>query len=251
VNSNKTEYVRILQPRNQVNAMGLIVFCMAFGTVLGSLGDKGGLMISFFEQLDKVVSRLIRLFMWCTPVGVASLICERLLKTRDLNLLVSNLGWYMLTVLLVLITHQMIMLPLIYFIIVRKNPFRFALNLTQAWLTAFAISSSVATLPVSFRCMAEKNKADVRVLRFVLPVGATINMDGTAVRHDRICIPGTNELDSNDSWKLLHSGNYGHNVERRCSCDSERLVVPSDHADVDPEGTNSRYRSTVHCRLAT
>jgi len=87
----------------------------------------------------------------------------------------------MLTVLLVLITHQMIMLPLIYFIIVRKNPFRFALNLTQAWLTAFAISSSVATLPVSFRCMAEKNKADVRVLRFVLPVGATINMDGTAM----------------------------------------------------------------------
>ncbi|KAK3567356.1 hypothetical protein QTP86_019916 [Hemibagrus guttatus] len=77
--------------------------------------------------------------------------------------------------------HAIIFLPLIYFAFVRKNPFTFALGMAQALVTALMISSSSATLPVTFRCAEENNRIDKRITRFVLPVGATINMDGTAL----------------------------------------------------------------------
>lgn len=105
--------------------------------------------------------------------------------------------------------HAIVCLPLLYFIIVRKNPFTFTLGMAQAMVTALMISSrsvsysvvksfllgedvklnptsvpmcsSSATLPVTFRCAEENNRIDKRITRFVLPVGATINMDGTAL----------------------------------------------------------------------
>ncbi|XP_007544116.2 excitatory amino acid transporter 3-like [Poecilia latipinna] len=77
--------------------------------------------------------------------------------------------------------HATICLPFIFFIIVRKNPYTFTLGMAQALVTALMISSSSATLPVTFRCAEENNRIDKRITRFVLPVGATINMDGTAL----------------------------------------------------------------------
>ena len=137
---------------------------MAFGTVLGTLGPRGAVMKRFFRLLDQIVTRLIGFFIWYThilfirkrkytiiifrftPIGVSSLICERILLTSNLVLLFSNLGYFMLTVILCLLIHQIILLPAIYFLVTRKNPFKFAVNCGQAWLTAFALASRYASM---------------------------------------------------------------------------------------------------------
>ena len=90
----------------------------------------------------------------------------------------KRLSIYMITVIIGLIIHCLITVQTIYFVTTRKNPFKFLRGMLQAWLTAVGTSSSTATLPVTFRCLEEINKIDKRVTRFMLPLGATINMDG-------------------------------------------------------------------------
>jgi len=93
----------------------------------------------------------------------------------------AKLGWYFLVVILGLSVHGMVVLPLIYGLVCRKLPFRFIANQSQAIMTAWGTASSSATLPITMNCLEEKNGVDPRISRFVLPIGATINMDGTAL----------------------------------------------------------------------
>ncbi|PNI78626.1 SLC1A2 isoform 6, partial [Pan troglodytes] len=119
--------------------------------------------------------------MWYSPLGIACLICGKIIAIKDLEVVARQLGMYMVTVIIGLIIHGGIFLPLIYFVVTRKNPFSFFAGIFQAWITALGTASSAGTLPVTFRCLEENLGIDKRVTRFVLPVGATINMDGTAL----------------------------------------------------------------------
>ncbi|KAK7910244.1 hypothetical protein WMY93_014928 [Mugilogobius chulae] len=154
------EYKLVGSYSDGINVLGLIVFCVAFGLVIGKMGEKGRILLEFFDALNEATMKLVHIIMCYMPV-------------ED--------GLYMVTVLSGLAIHALVCLPLIYFIIVRKNPFTFTLGMAQALVTALMISSSSATLPVTFRCAEENNQIDKRITRFVLPVGATINMDGTAL----------------------------------------------------------------------
>lgn len=100
---------------------------------------------------------------------------------EDPLVLFERIGFYMLTVLVGLIIHGFLVLPLIYLLVTRKNIFVYAKNMMEAFAVAIATSSSNATLPITFKCIEEKNHVPKAVSRFVLPVGATINMDGTAL----------------------------------------------------------------------
>ena len=80
-----------------------------------------------------------------------------------------------------LFVHGFVVLPTIYTVVTRNLPFKFIANMTNAFTTAFGTGSSSATLPVTIGLLETKNKVDPRVCRFVLPIGATINMDGTAL----------------------------------------------------------------------
>ncbi|XP_043833999.1 excitatory amino acid transporter 3 isoform X2 [Dromiciops gliroides] len=145
ISNNKTKDYKIVGTYTDgINVLGLIVFCLVFGLVIGKMGEKGQVLVDFFNALNDATMQIVQIIMW-------------------------------------LAIHSIIILPLIYFLVVRKNPFRFAMGMAQALLTALMISSSSATLPVTFRCAEEKNQVDKRITRFVLPVGATINMDGTAL----------------------------------------------------------------------
>ncbi|XP_041453222.1 excitatory amino acid transporter 2-like [Lytechinus variegatus] len=115
-----------------------------------------------------------------SPVGIMSLICAKILSMKDLSEVLPTLGLYMLTVVLGLLVHLAILMT-IFYATTRTNPLRFFEGILQAWLTAFATASSYATLPVTFRCLEDNLKVDKRVTRFVLPIGATVNMDGTAL----------------------------------------------------------------------
>uniref|UniRef100_A0A8C9T463 Amino acid transporter n=1 Tax=Scleropages formosus TaxID=113540 RepID=A0A8C9T463_SCLFO len=155
-----------------VNVLGLIVFCLVFGLVIGQMGERGRILIEFFDALNEATMKIVHIIMW-----------------YELFLLpVHGVHWgdiffcrFAGSVNVLLAIHSIIFLPLIYFVFVRKNPFTFFLGMAQALLTALMISSSSATLPVTFRCAEENNMIDKRITRFVLPVGATINMDGTAL----------------------------------------------------------------------
>merc|ERR1719445_1424744 len=92
-----------------------------------------------------------------------------------------QLGWYFTTVILGLFIHGLIVLPILYSVVTRTLPFKFIWNMANAFTTAFGTGSSSATLPVTISLLEEKNQVDPRVCRFVLPIGATINMDGTAL----------------------------------------------------------------------
>jgi len=170
-----------LEMKDGTNIMGLIVFCTIFGIILGQLGQDGDIMVRFFVVLNEIVMRIVIVVMWYSPIGIASLIIGKILDIDDMYTTAKSLGYYMITVIIGLIIHAVITLPGIYFSITKRNPWTFFKGMLQAWVTALGTASSAATLPVTFKCLEDNLGVDKRVTRFVLPVGATVNMDGTAL----------------------------------------------------------------------
>ncbi|KAL2078928.1 hypothetical protein ACEWY4_024672 [Coilia grayii] len=163
-----------------MNVLGVIVFCVAFGLVIGKMGERGRILLEFFDALNEATMKLVQIIMCYMPIGIMFLIAAKIIEVENWDIF-RKMGLYMVTVLSGLAIHSIVFLPLIYFVIVRKNPYTFALGMAQALVTALMIASSSATLPITFRCAEENNRIDKRITRFVLPVGATINMDGTAL----------------------------------------------------------------------
>nr|CAD7413431.1 unnamed protein product [Timema poppensis] len=159
----------------------MIVFCLAFGLLAGQMGPKGRLMVDFFVVLNDIIMKLVGVVMWYSPFGILCLIAGKIMSIENLATTAQQLGLYMITVILGLMIHAIITLPGIYFFFTRKNPAVFFQGMLQAWVTALGTASSAATLPVTFQCLEENNMIDKRVTRFVVAVGATVNMDGTAL----------------------------------------------------------------------
>ncbi|KAM9457241.1 solute carrier family 1 member 9 isoform 1-T2 [Clarias gariepinus] len=183
--SNRSEPVMVntkkLEFKWGMNVLGLIGFFITFGICMGKMGERGKLMSEFFNILNEIIMKMVSMIMWYSPVGIASLICGKIAAIGDLEAVAQQLGMYMVTVIVGLIIHGGIILPIIFFSVTRKNPFTFYSGIFQAWITALGTASSAGTLPVTFRCLEENLNIDKRVTRFVLPIGATINMDGTAL----------------------------------------------------------------------
>ncbi|XP_023244102.1 excitatory amino acid transporter-like [Centruroides sculpturatus] len=179
--ANETILKRSLIYKDGTNVLGLIIFCIAFGIITGQMEYEGELMVRFFVILNDIIMRIVVIVMWYSPFGIMSLIIGKIMSISNLALTAQQLGMYMLTVITGLMIHAVITLPGIYFAFTRKNPLTFFKGMLQAWITALGTASSAATLPITFRCLEENNHIDKRVTRFVLPVGATVNMDGTAL----------------------------------------------------------------------
>ncbi|KAE9414204.1 hypothetical protein Angca_009197, partial [Angiostrongylus cantonensis] len=182
LNNGSFDYVKhVLEYKDGINLLGIIVFCTAMGIALSQLGSEAFVMTQFFVALDKVVMKLIMVVIWYSPLGILCLIMGKILEIQDLADIARMLGLYMFTVLVGLTIHLFISLPLIFFITTNSNPYIYMRGLLQAWITAIGTSSSSATLPITCHCVEENLGVDRRVSRFVLPIGATINMDGTAL----------------------------------------------------------------------
>jgi len=178
--NNTIEFNKIVGTRTGTNTLGIIFFCLTFGTVMGSMGRRAAPVTDFFKVIDEVIMNMVTGIMWFSPVGIGSVICAKILGVANLANVMSQLAMFIATVCTGLFLYQFIFLQAIYFVFVRKNPFRFWWNLFQSWMTAFATASTAAALPITFRCV-EKSGVDSRISKFVLPIGATVNMDGTAL----------------------------------------------------------------------
>jgi len=160
----------------------LIVFSLLFGGVLTVIGRKGKPVIAFIEGINAAIMKIVMLIIYFAPIGILALIGGIVADNREsVDKLITALGLYSLTVIIGLLIHAVITLPLILSFFARKNPFRYFVNMGQALATAFTTASSSATLPVTLESVERKNKVDEKAASFVLPLGATINMDGTAL----------------------------------------------------------------------
>ncbi|KAE8293824.1 Excitatory amino acid transporter 5 Solute carrier family 1 member 7 [Larimichthys crocea] len=164
-----------------MNVLGIVIFSATMGIMLGRMGPNGSALVNFCQSLNEAVLRIVAIVIWYFPFGIVFLVAGKILEMSDPSAMGKKLGFYAVTVVFGLILHGLFILPAMYFIITKKSPIVYIRGILQALLIALATSSSSATLPITFKCLLENNHIDRRIIRFVLPVGATINMDGTAL----------------------------------------------------------------------
>ncbi len=157
----------------------VIAFSLILGVALAACGERGRPVVSFFESLFEAIMTLVDWILRLAPVGVFALVAWTVARI-GLTALFGPLLAYVATVLTGLAVHAFITLPLVLWLFGRVRPFEFMRGMRPALLTAIGTDSSSATLPVTMEC-AEASGASRKSARFVLPLGATINMDGTAL----------------------------------------------------------------------
>ena len=168
----------------EINLLPLIVFSIAFGAMLTTLGDRAETITKLIVSINDALMNFILLLMKLAPLGIFCLVAARFASAQldgQFLTLLQTQAWYMTSVIVGLSIHSVITLSLLLWFFTRRSPWQYCVQMSQAILTAFSTSSSTATLPVTMEC-AEKNAGvSPRSTEFVLPLGATINMDGTAL----------------------------------------------------------------------
>jgi len=180
------DFLLNLVPTNPVQALAepnvlqIIVFAILFGFFITRIPEPyRGTLSRFCNGGFQVMMKLVHFVIWFAPVGIFALIAKVVAEVGFGAF--ANLGLYALCVLGGLAIHACVTLPLILLLVARVNPVRHFLNMSKALLTAFSTSSSSATLPFTMECVEERSGVSNKVTSFVLPLGATINMDGTAL----------------------------------------------------------------------
>lgn len=174
----------LIKAASENQLLPLIIFSIVFAGILTTMGSSADLQRKFIIQLNDALMRFIMLVMKLSPFGIFCLVAGRFGRASLEGAFaeeLSKLGWYAATVIVGLLFHALITIPLIYFMILRKNPFAFLGRMGQALLMAFSTSSSSATLPVTMEVAELKAGVSKKAAGFVLPLGSTINMDGTAL----------------------------------------------------------------------
>ncbi|MEZ4894268.1 MAG: dicarboxylate/amino acid:cation symporter [Saprospiraceae bacterium] len=169
------------------NMLQIVFFAIFFGIGLLQVPEKRAKpLLDFFHGVNDVTIRLVDLIMLMAPLGVFALIADMITTVSDGDLgklmgLLAALSVYCFTVILGLAIHTFGVYPLLLRFFTKLNPLRFFKGIGKAQLVAFSTSSSGATLPVTMECCEENIGVSEEVSSFVLPLGATINMDGTAL----------------------------------------------------------------------
>lgn len=175
-------------PENIFKALGdnssmlqVILFAILVGIGLILIDqEKAKPVVDFFKGMNEVILKIIDIIMLCSPYGVFALMAALMVEIPDFSTL-GALGIYGLTVLLGLLFMIIVMYPVLLMVFAKFNPIQFYKAIAPAQLLAFSTSSSAATLPVTMECVIEKLGVDEEVSSFVLPLGATVNMDGTSL----------------------------------------------------------------------
>ena len=160
--------------------LSIIFFAIFFGIVMNMIKEEySGILKNIIEALFNLVMKITQIVIKIAPLGVLGLMTK---TVHDSGLeIFINLAKYMGTIALGLSVHLFITLPIIIILFIGVNPLVHFRSIASAMLTAFSTSSSNATLPVTIKCVRENVGASNQISSFVLPMGATVNMDGTAL----------------------------------------------------------------------
>ena len=160
--------------------LGLIVFSLLFALFLRQQSSPGA------QRLKEVIDGIYQVMMAVTlfiirfaPLGVFALVARTVATTGFAAM--APLGWFFLTVVIALTLHAFVFMPLLISLLARRSPLRHGQAMMPALLTAFSSASSSATLPLTLECTEKRAGVSNRTASFVLPLGATVNMDGTAL----------------------------------------------------------------------
>jgi Na+/H+-dicarboxylate symporter len=179
-----------LVPKNLFAAMvethilPLILFSLIFGGVLTTIGEKGVPVIRWFEGVNEAILVIVQLLMWIAPLGIGALIAGRLGEAGGFSGFwpqLLSLSSYVVTVLGALAFHALVILPLILKFLGDRSVPAFAKAMSTPLITAFSTGSSSATLPLTLESLIDGGRVSKKVAAFVTPLGATINMNGTAL----------------------------------------------------------------------
>ncbi|UTW47988.1 dicarboxylate/amino acid:cation symporter [Bacterioplanoides sp. SCSIO 12839] len=182
--SLKQVFINIF-PTNPIAAMAegkmlqVIVFAVLIGLAIGRAGTAGDRIGATFNDWNEVLMKLVTLLMSLAPYGVFALLFSLFAK-QGLGT-IGDLAIYMLTVVSALAVHAFVVYPLILKTLTGLSPLTFLKKMRNTQLFAFSTASSNATLPITLRTVEQRLGADNRVASFAVPLGATINMDGTAI----------------------------------------------------------------------
>jgi len=175
-------------PENIVKAMAnnemlsIIFFALIFGFFITQIKKKySEVLKDLFTAVFEVMMKITLFVIKFTPLGIFGIVAKTVADQDDLVGLASSMGLYMLTVILALAIHAMITLPVIVRWIGKASPLKHLRNMSTPLLTAFSTSSSGATLPLTIQAVEDKSGVSNKISSFTLPLGATVNMDGTAL----------------------------------------------------------------------
>ncbi|RLA46661.1 MAG: dicarboxylate/amino acid:cation symporter [Gammaproteobacteria bacterium] len=172
-------------PTNPIKAMAegnmlqIIVFAILMGVAIIHSGDKGREVLSFFQSFNEVVMTMVSFLMHLAPYGVFCLLAK-LFSELGISA-IADLAKYFFTVVLVLLVHGLGVYMILFKLLTRLSPWTLLKNVRPAMLFAFSTSSSNATIPVTINVAERRIGIDNSIASFTVPLGATINMDGTAI----------------------------------------------------------------------
>ncbi len=179
------DLIRNLIPANPVDALAradmlqIISFSLILGVALNLMGERGKTVRQFVDEVLELAMTVVRWVLYLLPFGVA-LLLMRTFGQAGWEVIIP-LAKYMGVVLGGLAFHGLIVLPALVWLLGNCPPWRFFSGISQAMITAFSTSSSAATLPVTMRVVESELEVPPYISRFSIPIGATVNMDGTAL----------------------------------------------------------------------
>lgn len=176
-------------PENIIDSMAkgdilpVIFFAVLFGFFITQTDEKYRLpLVNFFEGMFEVMMKVTMLIIRFVPLGILGIVTREVVKNSEqLVNLAGSMAVYMLTVILALIIHSSISLPMIVRFFGKARPLQHFKNMSTPLITAFSTASSSATLPLSMEAVEHRSGVSNKITSFTLPLGATINMDGTAL----------------------------------------------------------------------
>jgi Na+/H+-dicarboxylate symporter len=172
-------FVNPFKALSEGNILAVVIFALFLGIALVMGGERFKNILSLLQEGLEITMLIVGWVMKLAPFGIAALLIK-LVAGQDAAML-GTLAKFVAVVVGTLLIHGVIILPLILFLFTGKTPLTFWRGAREALVTAFATSSSSATLPVTLRCVTQHLHVKPEIAGFVVPLGATINMDGTAL----------------------------------------------------------------------
>ncbi|MDD2725028.1 MAG: dicarboxylate/amino acid:cation symporter [Methylovulum sp.] len=163
----------------QGNVLAIVIFALFLGIALVMGGERYRNILVLLQEGLEIILRMVGWIMRLAPFGIMALLAQ-LVATQNVELLAS-LAKFVAVVFGTTLLHAVVVLPLMLYIVTQIKPLHFFRGAREALITAFATSSSSATLPVTLRCTEQHLHVKPEIARFVVPLGATVNMDGTAL----------------------------------------------------------------------